>query len=203
MTTALCCTLLTSSGCGSKDEDKLTTLEQPKFTPFYELLEEMQAETDETTESRRITLSTKAMPMTDFLRYVADTAGISIVCDQAIDALPVNVNVTETAVEDVLSAVARRAGVDITEQGGVFYLGALKPQDRAILVRKVKRLTADEIKDMVETLASEVGRVAAPVEKGFASGIILCADISTGERSAHHDNRDDCKKNISRQHRIA
>ncbi len=146
-------------------------MEQPKFTPFYELLEEMQAETDETTESRRITLSTKAMPMTDFLRYVADTAGISIVCDQAIDALPVNVNVTETAVEDVLSAVARRAGVDITEQGGVFYLGALKPQDRAILVRKVKRLTADEIKDMVETLASEVGRVAASTD-----GLVVVGD---------------------------
>ena len=52
-------------------------------------------------------------------------------------------------------------------------------------------------------LVSQTGSVTFPVEKGFASGIILCTDISTGEKSAHHDNRDDCKKNISRQHRIA
>ena len=170
--TVLCCISLTISGCGGfKGDDKLSLREQPIFPPFYELLEEMRTEEQSRHEGEKITLSTKSMPMTDFLRYVADTAGISIVCDQSLDNQLVNVNVVNTDVQDVLSAVARRAGVDITEQGGVFYLGTLKPQDRAILVRKVKRLTADEIKDMVQTLASEVGRVAASTD-----GLVVVGD---------------------------
>ncbi len=169
--TALCCILAMSSGCGFKTEDKLTTLEQPTFRPFYELLEEMNEEEHTQSEGEKITLSTQSMPMTAFLRYIADTAGISIVCDQAIDQQPVNVNVVDTDVKDVLSAVARRAGVDITEQGGVFYLGTLKPQDRAILVRKVKRLTAEEVEKMVQTIASEVGRVAASTD-----GLVVVGD---------------------------
>lgn len=101
------------------------------------------------------------MTLNEFLRYVADDAGISIVCDQALDGKVVNVNVFETDVRDVLSAVARRYGADVTEQGNVYYIGALKPQDRAILVRKVKRLSQNEITQMVGTLTSEVGKVAA------------------------------------------
>ena len=167
----LCCILLMNSGCGFKGDDALTKREQPIFPPFYELLEELNEVAETKNEGKKITLSTKSMPMAEFLRYIADTAGISIVCDQSLDAQVVSVNVTETDVEDVLSAVARRAGVDITEQGGLFYLGALKPQDRAILVRKVKRLTADEIRDMVQTLASEVGRVSAS-----ADGLVVVGD---------------------------
>jgi type II secretory pathway component HofQ len=71
------------------------------------------------------------------------------------------VNIKDTEVMDVLSVVARRYGVDITQQGGVYYIGSLQAQDRAILVRKVKRLSAKEITDMVGTLSSEVGRVSA------------------------------------------
>ena len=158
------CSVLLISGCrvGVKDLDStLTEKDEPYFSPFYELLEEQDREEDSAPEEKKITLSTKSMRMTDFLRFVADRAGISIVCDESLDGRVVNITVVDTDVRDVLSAVARRYGVDITEQGNVFYIGTLKPQDRAILVRKVKRLSSDEIVSMVETLSSEVGRVAA------------------------------------------
>lgn len=159
--TALFLALLIS-GCGMKKmEEDLTRNVEPIFAPFYQLLEELEQVTEDEEEGKKITLSTNSMKMTEFLRYMADNAGISIVCDQSLDGNVVNVNVVDTEVRDVLSAVARRYGVDITEQGNVFYIGTLKPQDRAILVRKVKRLSQDEIMSMVQTLSSEVGRVAA------------------------------------------
>ncbi len=101
------------------------------------------------------------MPLVEFLRYLADKAGISIVCDESLDVRTVNISVKDTDVADVLSVVARRYGVDITQQGGVYYIGSLQAQDRAILVRKVKRLSAKEITDMVGAISSDVGRVSA------------------------------------------
>ena len=141
-------------------DDALSVREEPLFQSFYKLLEEVHRPEEEVTEGQKVTLSTNSMPLTEFLRYMADTAGISIVCDQSLDRQVVNINVVDTDVKDVLSAVARRYGVDITEQGNVYYIGALKPQDRALLVRKVKRLSSQEIVKMVQTLNSEVGKVA-------------------------------------------
>ncbi len=161
------------SGCGFSDLKRDETAEErPEFRSFYDLLEEQEkAEDAPEMELQKVTLSARGMKMTDFLRYMVDQANVSIVCDQALDNQPVNINVVDTEVRDVLSSVARRYGVDITEQGNVFYIGTLKPQDRAILVRKVKRLTADEITKMVETLASEVGRVAAS-----SDGLVVVGD---------------------------
>lgn len=136
-------------------------MEKPVFRPFYDVLEEMAREEETGPEAAKITLSASGMSLTDFLGFVADRCGISIVCDQKLDGLPVNINVIDTDIRDVLSAVARRYGVDITEQGNVYYLGTLQSQDRAILVRKVKRLSAQEVTDMVRTLNSEVGKVSA------------------------------------------
>jgi type II secretory pathway component GspD/PulD (secretin) len=149
------------NGCEEEKPDKLKREQKPDFTAFYELLEETTAENIPIEESKKITLSTSGMKLMDFLRFVVDQTGLSIICEQELDSLPVNVNVVDTDVKDVLSAVARRYGVDITEQGNVLFIGALQAQDRALLVRKVKRLTADEITSMVQTLNSEVGKVAA------------------------------------------
>jgi type II secretory pathway component GspD/PulD (secretin) len=131
------------------------------FKPFYQVLEEQASLEEKTASKVTVTLTASDMPLVEFLRYIADKAGISIVCDEALDERVVNVSVKDTDVTDVLSAVARRYGVDITEQGGVYYIGTLQAQDRAILVRKVKRLSAKEITDMVGTICSEVGRVSA------------------------------------------
>lgn len=141
--------------------EPLPSKNEPLFESFYSYLSEPVQVEEPTQESQKITLSASGMQLVEFLRYIADQTGLSIVCEHNLDTLPVNVNVSDTEVRDVLSAVARRYGVDITEQGNVFYIGTLKPQDRAILVRKVKRLTAVEITHMVQTLNSEVGKVAA------------------------------------------
>lgn len=153
--------LLLLSGCVEDKPDAPIRAESPDFTPFYELLQETINETMPVEEGKKITLSTTNMKLTEFLRYIVDQTGMSIVCDQTLDSLVVNISVVDTDVKDVLAAVARRYGVDITEQGNVYFIGTLKPQDRALLVRKVKRLNSQEIINMVQTLNSEVGKVAA------------------------------------------
>lgn len=159
MTTVFCLLLL--NGCVEEKREELSRENKPDFTPFYELLEETVNEEVEQREIKRVTLSTTNMKLTEFLRFIVDQTGMSIVCDQKLDALVVNVNFVDTDVRDALASVARRYDVDITEQGNVYFIGTLKPQDRALLVRKVKRLDAEEIMSMVQTLNSEVGKVAS------------------------------------------
>lgn len=153
---------LLNSGCDVKPEPaEMPRSERPVFSTMYDILRDEETRVDVVADEEKITFSTSGMSLIEFLRYVADVAKISIVCDQSLDNQIVNVNVVNAGIRDVLSSVARRYGVDITQQGSVYYIGTLKPQDRALLVRKVKRLRSDDIVKMISALISEVGKVAS------------------------------------------
>ncbi len=119
----------------------------------------------------RLTISTSGMPLKSFLRWIADRTGASIICDQTLDESPVTIDVSNTPLADILSAVARRLSVDLTQQGNLYYMGTLKPEDRGVLVRKVRRLDADNLQKTVEVLLSEMGRAAS-----YSDGLLVVGD---------------------------
>lgn len=141
--------------------DKTEMRSTPDFQALYaEMVEDSEeAEAREEGGKRLLTLSVTGMPLSRFLQYITNKYGISIICDQNLDASPVTVDVVDTDIGDMLSAVARRFNVDITEQGNLYYLGNLKPEDRGFLVRKVRRLQSADIKNVLTSLSSEQGRV--------------------------------------------
>ena len=111
------------------------------------------------------------MPLDQFARWVSKETGVSIVIAQTLDRRLVNVDVQEQPVDDVLAAVARRVGVQVSRTGTLYFLGELRPEDRGVLVRRIYRLDGNGIQEAVEVLLSEHGTV-----KAFDDGLLIVGD---------------------------
>ena len=67
--------------------------------------------------------------------------------------------------------LGRRLNCRATRIGNVWFLGAIAPEDRGVLVRSVRRLKAEELTKVCTLFASEVGRQVA-----FEDGLVVVAD---------------------------
>ena len=144
----------------------------PSFKDWYKKLEaEKSPERDVRQDEALIRLSAENMPLRDFLRYVAARSTVSIVAEKNLDSAPVTIEVNNETVGKVLGVVARRLGVQLTRTGSLYYLGTLRPEDRGVLVRRVRRLDKEGLDAVLKVLPSENGRFTS-----FADGLVVFGD---------------------------
>lgn len=145
----------------------------PTFADHYQALQEQSQVRLPVSEGGGplLTFSANAQPLREFVRQVSNLTGVSIVIDQALDEQPVTVEVVDQSVDQVLSMVARRLSVQATRSGSMYFLGTLRKEDRGILVRRVRRLSQDEISLAVHTLLSDHGATAS-----FGDGLVVIGD---------------------------
>lgn len=143
----------------------------PSFADWYEDALAVLPASEAVEEGPRVTLSAQDVPLLTFARQVADQAALSIVVEAELDDRLVSLEVRDLPAERVLALVARRLGVDVTGGGRVWYIGKLRREDRAVLVRRVSRLTAEDLSKAVQALTSDQGRVQA-----FPDGLLVVAD---------------------------
>jgi hypothetical protein len=93
------------------------------------------------------------------------------VVESNLDQQPVTVDLLQQTVPEALHVIARRLGVEVTRQGDLYYLGTLRREDRAFLVRRVRRLSAQELTQCVGVVSSDKGEVVA-----FTDGLVVIAD---------------------------
>ncbi len=144
----------------------------PDFRTLYaemSMVENHEAEQNEAIQ--KVSLSVKDMPLPAFARYIANTTGLSIISDESLDAKTVTVEAVDAPLDHILSSVARRLTVSISRQGNIYYIGTLRPEDKGLLVRKVRRLAAEQLTSSIETLLTETGKTAC-----FSDGLIVVSD---------------------------
>lgn len=137
------------------------TLRRPVFPEMYRtfLEEEDKREKEFVREKKTVTVSVADMPLKEFLAHISGLVEISVICEETLDGKLVTLDAVDTDVGEVLSGVARRFNADIIVQGDLYYIGNLKMDDRGYLVRKVRRLSKDNIKEVVSAMLSDMGRV--------------------------------------------
>lgn len=81
------------------------------------------------------------------------------------------VEVVDIPVDQLLGIVGRRLGVEVSRTGQLFFLGTLKPEDKGVLVRRVGRLTGEQLREAVAVLLSEYGRV-----QSYDDGVVVVGD---------------------------
>ena len=144
----------------------------PEFAEVYRALERIERPSLEAEQQgERVTLSVEGMPLVAFARMLADRASVSVVVSNRRDDRPVSLEVQDVTVGSVLALVARRLGVEITLSGGVYFIGELRPEDRGVYVRRVRRLDREGLTGAVETLLSQNGRVQA-----YDDGLVVVGD---------------------------
>lgn len=161
-----------SWGCATRTVPEIPADPLPDFRAVYRAATESTRVVEQAVDDERLlTFSASGMPLETFARVVADAADVSIVVDAGLDGELVSVDVRDVPVSSLLSAVARRLGVEVRRTGRIYSLGALKPEDRGLLVFKSGRLAGDELEAAIATLLSEFGRVQTQ-----GDGVAIVAD---------------------------
>lgn len=122
-------------------------------------------------QQQKLTIAADGIALREFVRLVAQRSDVSIVVEDELDNRTVTLDIREQSVEDVLTAVARRLGVQVTRTGDLYFLGQLRPEDKGVLVRRVGRLNRDDLIAAVGTLTSENGRLVVDVD-----GLLVVGD---------------------------
>ena len=142
------------------------------FRDFYKSAIE-DGEVVESVEVARpvFSIATDEMPLKQFLRWCSDVAGVSVVAGKDLDKNSVTIAVVDEDIDRILAGVARRMGVEVTRVGSMYVLGELRPEDKGVLVRKVRRVGGDDLNSAIQVLLSDVGRVRA-----FDDGLVVVGD---------------------------
>lgn len=144
------------------------------FADYYKKLSVVEAPRNESkADDRKLTISARDMKLTAFARFVANQTGLSVFCDSSLDSMLVTIEAVDAPLETIMSSVARRIGVSISRQGTCYYIGQIKPEDKSILVRKCRRMSAEDLQKAVATVLTESGKVVA-----YPDGLLVCGDTT-------------------------
>lgn len=111
------------------------------------------------------------MPIVEFARYLSNEDQVSVILDQDLDSHLVTLEVVDLPVSQILAAVARRAGKQLTKAGSMYHIGNLRPEDQGVLVRRVRGLSAQGVSAAVQVLLTQDGTV-----QSFPDGLVVVAD---------------------------
>lgn len=88
-----------------------------------------------------------------------------------LDSEPVTIEAAGVTLDELMNMVSRRVGVDVHRAGNIYYVGAFRSEDRALLVRRVRRLEANDIEQAIGVLQSGEGRSVV-----FEDGLVVVGD---------------------------
>ena len=122
-------------------------------------------------KSLSLTFSAKNMPLSAFCRIVSDKTNVGIVFNSSLSNSLISGEFKDSNVGEVLNVISRQLNVECLRVGATYFLGKIRPEDRGVLVKKVRGFNPDELKTSISTLLSDVGKVEA-----FSSGIVVVSD---------------------------
>jgi len=106
----------------------------------------------------------------DFVRWMSSRADVTVVLDQKYYDSPVYMDVRDT-VDVIMQILGRQLGAGVARLGRSYYIGAMRDEDMGLLVRKMRRLGKEEIKDFIVASGSTGGRVTV-----FDDGLLVMVD---------------------------
>lgn len=107
---------------------------------------------------RRISFSANQMPLGQLFRLISDHFLIGIVYSEKLEGKVVNAEFKETDLNTVFTVLSRQLGVDLVKIGNTFYLGEIKSEDKAILIRRVLSQDESSLKNILDSVKSPEGR---------------------------------------------
>ena len=110
----------------------------------------------------------------DFFRYLAEKHNVSSVVGSEFETSTVTAEFVDVPVGVAVDNVAKRVGASVRFDDGVFYIGKLDRSDRGVLVRRVRRLDSEELRDAVAALLTDTGSSVA-----YDDGLLIVSDNVT------------------------
>lgn len=118
-----------------------------------------------------LTLSAFKMPLSAFCRILSDKYDIGMVFSDELSERAITAEFKRTDLQSVLNVVSRQIGVDIVRVGNTYFIGALRPEDRGVLVRRVLGYDQTSLTSIVTPMLSQTGKANV-----MSNGVVVATD---------------------------
>lgn len=118
-----------------------------------------------------LTLSAFQMPLSTFCRILSDKYEIGMVFSNDLSDRQITAEFKRTDLQSVLNVVSRQIGVDIVRVGNTYFIGALRPEDRGVLVRRVLGYDQQSLSTIVTPMLSQSGKANV-----MSNGVVVATD---------------------------
>ena len=108
---------------------------------------------------RTITFSANRLPLGQLCRLISDHFSVGIVYSDKLDGKFISAEFKNTDLNTVFTVLSRQLGVDLVKVGNTFYLGELRDEDKAILIRRVLSHDESSLQHILDTVKSSQGKV--------------------------------------------
>jgi hypothetical protein len=150
------------------------------FETIYEASRPRDKRPEDKAEQLRVTFQATDAPLRAVLGHLSREFQVSIIAGQNLDGQLISLDLSDVSLSQALSLIGRRLGVEVVSEGRLYFLGDLKPEDRGLLVRRIRRLDDSQITTAVTSLLSGDGRAMASVD-----GLVIVADREPVLRRVH------------------
>lgn len=147
--------IIVCSGCSRlKDINQ----EDPFRLIYSEANNQIKRSLQSSVDDRKLSLSANQMDLSSFCRLLSDYFNIGIVFSEKMSKSVITAEFKNTDIKTVFTVLSRQLGADVVHIGNTYYIGELKDEDKAILIRRVLSHDEDSLFQFVETLKSGSGK---------------------------------------------
>lgn len=111
------------------------------------------------------------LPLRYFVRWLSETSGASVITSEDIDERRLTASIKNQSLDSIIEFVSRRYRMQVIRTGSMYYIGDLLPEDKGVLVRKVRKLDAKGLSMAISNLLSEYGRCST-----YDDGLCVVSD---------------------------
>ncbi|MBS1368438.1 MAG: hypothetical protein HPZ91_00645 [Lentisphaeria bacterium] len=111
------------------------------------------------------------MPLSLFCRILSDKYDIGMVFSHDLAERQITAEFKRTDLQSVLNVVSRQIGVDIVRVGNTYFIGALRPEDRGVLVRRIMGYDQQSLNSIVTPMLSQTGKAQV-----MSNGVLVATD---------------------------
>lgn len=104
-----------------------------------------------------VTLRAFNAPFESVVFELCKRSDVSLVIEPGLSHEKVTVDLDGVPFEVALRAISRQVGTEFVEIEGVYYVGEPEKSDRPVLVRRVRRLSGDELRLLLDVVSSSDG----------------------------------------------
>lgn len=162
--------LFSSAGCGRSNR----RAESEALAAWREVYAALEADGESSKPAAKsdgiVECRVEGMAAGDFVRWLSGKTGLAITIALDLAEKPVTFDASDLP-ENVLHLFARHLDVGVSRIGRSYYVGVPTEQDRGLMVRRMGRLKAEEIRELMTTVGSGQGKVQV-----FADGLFVMVD---------------------------
>ena len=142
---------------GCSTQTKVVELNELKS--FYRpSLEHTKTVESDDNQYKKASFSVSDMDFRSFITLVSDKYNVGIVYSDDLDSHKVSAEFKDAGIYEIVNTLSRRYQKDISRVYNTFFIGKGEPEDRGVLVRKVKGLSSEDMNTILEAIAHEKNR---------------------------------------------